>query len=568
MEIPTFYVQKYSGLTEEQLLLKIYQLELQLSKTKHDVKVADIDSLLLENPTGASVADLSQARALITNVNGITLESDITACKDLLGGADDLHSNISDIITDVEPDSTNLTTSISTIKAKVGGTSSIKADLGSYMTSLDGVSNSLNDISSRYETLAGNTGSNDDTDSYKKLIHMLHDLAGNSATNYADSVVNLKNRIGENNNCYDLIGDFGGTKLVDLLSSNSSTVKMAMDFVMLRLLGEKIYGSNSNSLNSRLTGIFNKCDLGLADVNYLPSMQKTPSSGSTPAVYFPRLKVTSWSINAGMRLTVQEIDINNNNVGNQIDFADTNTKNATLNDTIIFENNTQAQYIKFTYRGSDITSQSTCDLLLSYFSTMYPVNSYLSNNINDVIANNILLCIGGSGTTIKERLYNLDLKLADISSGVLNTDLATCRTRVTQARGTTLESELKGIQSKINGDTSGSIDTSIESINSSLNGTSTGSQINTRIATIQDKIKPYLEFTGAVSNWPNMVGSSTTFSSATNIDSELAAFLALFDRNNWNSANTNAGFRKVTFDLSTPPTTLKGLLEKVYSVSS
>ena len=183
----------------------------------------------------------------------------------------------------------------------------------------------------------------------------------------------------------ELNNDSNVTTLEYAISSISAVISSIDDNVMAKLT------TCINLVNSGETVLKTCIDesLGLSDDNSgIPALKRSEGN------YFKILKVISWVDNNGIKLTVKEVSDDGIVSNTAIEFSNQVSIIVATNDLVRFENGKFGQYIDFTYRGLDIVDQNNQNLILSYFTTMYPVNSYLSNNLNDIISNNIFLCLG------------------------------------------------------------------------------------------------------------------------------------------------------------------------------
>lgn len=340
-------------------------------------------------------------------------------------------------------------------------------------------------------------------------VSVTSDIIGTPSND--QSSLSLVNVIGGNNQTiFEMLGDPGDNKtLISLINPESSSIKAALDTISTKLSQNINYNQSLFNTINTINSLLNNNIVSLpSNLSYLTVLSISTSEN-----------VISLLTNDGVYTTQPQFPIPNNHTFNLTNLD----KNITLKNT------------------SGVTI-SSIEGLFKYLTCILPTGFKLSLCVNDNISN-LKLQIGTSIQNLNSSIANIGSKILLSPSGVISNDFNSFWQLLMNNPGVVLETDINQIKTLLSDET-GTLDSIIGNI---TENTGLFSCIGSGTY-IQNEI----------------FNSSINFNDSINLKDSLVKFIEHFNPINLTDTNNNL----ITFDCTTPPTSLAEILTKVTSTSS
>lgn len=572
-----------------------------------------LDALLLTAPIGVLLTDVQSLNSAIDgNASGSTVQGRLNTVFGKIDGSNGTSGNITtkltSQITSLEGSATQLSTAISSVNTRIGGSGTTSARVNNVNSNLDGVQSMSGLSSFTVGTAASNSSGtvtiigNDGTpgrsysvDTSPSGINLGDGTGGTTSISSGGTITLTHSGSG---NTITFVNNSGGsiTSTVDLTSYLESAYPVSIVLkgsantkvtTLENILGGQNYHAMANatvlignidgSASSIQDGLNNLSTVMVGNTNFSSSLtsQLTSQSDSLDSGV---VSLPNGSLYGGINSAASSDGSGGVNIGVGSGFGSAsgtyNLSSGTIsgginnNASFTLDNNGDSLVLR-NQSGSTINNQSQA---LRYLQSRYPVGSKFTTILSDKV-NNLNLEIGGTVTGVNSRLAAFDARLLDTPTGILSTDLSTLRGRVVSTPGITAETDVNSVLSMIDGSSSGVLETKL--------GTPTINSISSNLATVvggsgdlaQRLGDPVTAGTGLSSLikassatdtnslWNGGVGG---FTNATDLNNQLQQFLALFNTNNW----TNTGNTTITFTCSgSTPSSIADLINMATSTS-
>lgn len=492
--------------------------------------------------------------------------------------------------------SDTLQSSLNNVKSLISlnTTSTLQTDINNINSSIDGVESMVGITTFTFTTVAANSGGtisiagqDDDGQAQLYSFDFIQILGGGSFTFYkSDKSITFCNTTSSPIS--------SAVNLVSYLNEEYKIGTIVKSTTLSKLISfDTMIGGNLNNLTSNISNIATsvlrtpvelRTDLStLIDrVNGSETILETGIDSLSTALFnnttyspplFSQINNLNYSIDNGLNrlpngytfITITSIasDKHDNSIINMVTNSGTYTfpfSSVSLGGVFVFSGDS-GNIELYNMSGSKIDNSST---MLNYLKSMYPGTSKLSFSTKEGISN-LNKMIGGNTSITRVGLSKLNRSLLELPTGNISTDLTTIRQLIISSNGSTLEDNIKTINSLLDGNSIGSTITNRigaplcggagSTISSILGGTETN---------IADKIgDPSTGLTGisalikASTVSGNIIFSDTSlFKDSTNIISQLTAFIDLFNPDNWTSNGTTI----ISFDFPSAPTCLADII--------